>query len=194
MTAFHAFRPAALTFLKGLKKHNRREWFEERRPVYVNEIVEPLRALVDELDVRFATLAPEYMGDPKRSPFRIYCHVSGGIWMPPRPSLAKIRAHFSDDLAGWKKAIGSPAFKKRFGALNTGDPGAILKRIPRGFDENHPAAAWLRYNSFTVSADYTDAEILAPTFVDKAMKDFALMLPMCRWLNRALGYLPATRR
>ena len=29
---------------------------------------------------------------------------------------------------------------------------------------------------------------------DKAMKDFALMLPMCRWLNRALGYLPAKRR
>jgi uncharacterized protein (TIGR02453 family) len=152
MTAFRAFRPEALTFLKGLKKHNRRDWFEERRPVYVNEIVEPLRALVDELDVRFAKLAPEYMGDPKRSPFRIYrdvrfskdkspykthaalwiyhrapgrgvgkdvdggagfyvhlepgaCLVAGGLWMPPRPSLANVRAHFSEDLAGWKKAI-----------------------------------------------------------------------------------------
>jgi uncharacterized protein (TIGR02453 family) len=241
MTTFRAFRPEALTFLKGLKKNNRREWFEERRQVYVHEIVEPLRALVDELDVRFAKLAPEYMGDPKRSPFRIYrdvrfskdkspykthaalwmyhrapgrgvgkevdggagfyvhlepgaCMVAGGIWMPPRPSLAKVRAHFSEDLAGWKKAIGSAAFKKRFESLNTGDPGAILKRIPRGFDESHPAAAWLRYNSFTVSADYTDADMLAPTFVDKAMQDFALMLPMCRWLNRALGYLPAKSR
>jgi uncharacterized protein (TIGR02453 family) len=139
----------------------------------------PLRALVDELDVRFAKLAPEFMGDPKRSPFRIYrdvrfskdkspykthaalwmyhrapgrgvgkevdggagfyvhlepgaCIVAGGLWMPPRPSLAKVRTHFSEDLAGWKKAIGSAAFKKRFETLNTGDPGAILKRIPRG--------------------------------------------------------------
>ena len=241
MTAFRAFRPAALAFLKGLKKNNRREWFEERRQVYVHEIVEPLRALVDELDVRFAKLAPEYMGDPKRSPFRIYrdvrfskdkspykshaalwmyhrapgrgvgkevdggagfyvhlepgaCMVAGGIWMPPRPSLAKVRAHFSEDLGGWKKAIGSATFKKRFVSLNSSDPGALLKRIPRGFDENHPAAAWLRYNSFTVSADYTDAEMLAPTFVDRAMSDFALMLPMCRWLNRALGFLPAKSR
>jgi hypothetical protein len=45
-----------------------------------------------------------------------------------------------------------------------------------------------------VSADYTDAEMLAPTFVDNAMKDFGLMLPMCRWLNRALGFLPAKSR
>jgi hypothetical protein len=30
--------------------------------------------------------------------------------------------------------------------------------------------------------------------VDTAMKDFAAMLPMVRWLNRALGYLPSAQR
>ncbi len=241
MTVFRAFRPEALAFLRGLKKNNRREWFESRRETYTNELVEPLKAVVEELDVRFAGLAPEYMGDPKRSLFRIYRDVrfskdkspykthaalwmyhrapgrgvgkevdggagfylhlepgasivAGGLWMPPRPSLAKVRAHFSDDLAGWKKAVGNPAFRKRFGTLNSGDEGALLKRLPRGFDEDHPAADWLRYNSFTVSADYTDADMLSPTLIDKAMKDFTLMLPMCRWLNRALGYLPAKSR
>jgi uncharacterized protein (TIGR02453 family) len=241
MTAFRAFRPEALTFLRGLKKNNRREWFEARRAVYVQELVEPLKALVDELDVRFAQLAPEYMGDPKRSLFRIYRDVrfskdkspykthaaiwmyhrapgrgvgkevdggagfylhlepgasivAGGLWMPPRPSLAKIRAQFGEDLAGWKAATGGAAFKRRFGGLSSDDEGALLKRMPRGFDEGHPAAQWLRYNSFTVSRGYTDGEMLSPKLVGNAMKDFALMVPMCRWLNRALGYLPATSR
>jgi len=66
--------------------------------------------------------------------------------------------------------------------------------LPRGYDEGHPAERWLRYNSFTVSREYTDAEMLSPKLVDRAMKDFAVMLPMCRWLNRSLGYLPAKSR
>ena len=40
------------------------------------------------------------------------------------------------------------------------------------------------------TAAYSDAEMLSPKLADKVMKDFALLVPMCRWLNRALGYLP----
>jgi hypothetical protein len=30
--------------------------------------------------------------------------------------------------------------------------------------------------------------MLAPSLIDRAMKDYALILPLCRWLNNALGY------
>ena len=70
--AFNGFRPAALTFLRALKKNNRRDWFEANRDVFEQEVKAPLRALVEELDVRFAALAPEFVGDPKSSLFRIY--------------------------------------------------------------------------------------------------------------------------
>ena len=240
LTGFRGFRPAALTFLRGLKRNNRREWFEARRDTYLRELVEPMRAVVKELDVRFATLAPEYEGG-KRSMFRIYrdirfsrdkspykthaalwiAHrapgrgtaktidggagfylhvepgaslVAGGLWMPPRPSLAKVRAHFDEDLAGWRRAISGSAFTRRFEKLTDDEDGILLKRLPRGYAEGHPAERWLRYNSFTVSRTYSDAEILSPRLVDLAMRDFALMVPMCRWLNRALGHLPATSR
>jgi uncharacterized protein (TIGR02453 family) len=69
------FRPAALTFLRQLKRNNRREWFQEHREEYEDEILQPMRQLVEELDVRFATFAPEIVGDPKRSIFRIYRDV-----------------------------------------------------------------------------------------------------------------------
>src|ERR1019366_2371259 len=75
MSTFRGFRPEALRFLRGLKKNNRRDWLEGRRWAYLRELVEPMKALVEELDVRFADLAPEFVGDPKHSIFRIYRDV-----------------------------------------------------------------------------------------------------------------------
>ena len=241
MQSFRGFRPEALAYLRGLKKNNRREWFEARREEFVREVSDPMKALIEELDVRFAGLAPEFVGDPKRSMFRIYrdvrfskdkspykAHaalwiyhrapgrgvareidggagfyvhlepnaslVAAGLWMPPRPSLAKVREHFGEDLAGWKRAVTAPAVLKRFGGLVDDEDGVLLKRLPRGFEEGHPAERWLRFNSFTMHRMYSDADMLSPKLADKAMKDFTRLVPMCRWLNRALGYLPAKSR
>ena len=69
---FAGFRPASLTFLRALKRNNRREWFEANRASYEREIKAQLKAFVEELDVRFATVAPEFVGDPKSSLFRIH--------------------------------------------------------------------------------------------------------------------------
>ncbi len=241
MHPFRGFRPAALSFLRALKKNNNREWFEEHRDEFVRDVSDPMKALIEELDVRFAKLAPEFVGDPKRSMFRIYRDVrfskdkspykthaalwiyhrapgrgvgkeidggagfyvhlepnasliAAGLWMPPRPSLAKVREHFSEDLTGWKRAVTAAPVVKRFGGLVDDEPGILLKRLPRGFDEGHSAEKWLRYNSFTMHRSYTDAQMLSPKLVETVMKDFALLVPMCRWLNRALGYLPAKSR
>jgi uncharacterized protein (TIGR02453 family) len=241
MQPFRGFRPAALAFLRGLAKHNRREWFEAHRSEFVRDVSDPMKALIEELDVRFAAVAPEFVGDPKRSMFRIYRDVrfskdkspykthaalwiyhrapgrgvgkeidggagfyvhlqpgaslvAAGIWMPPRASLAKIREQFGTDLAGWKRAVDAPALRRRFGGLVDDEDGVLLKRLPRGFDETHPAGRWLRFNSFTMHRAYGDAEMLSPKLADRAMKDFALLVPLCRWLNRALGYLPARTR
>jgi uncharacterized protein (TIGR02453 family) len=70
--SFAGFRPAALSFLRALRKNNRREWFELNRDAFERDVKGPLKAFVEELDVRFATLAPEFVGDPKSSLFRIH--------------------------------------------------------------------------------------------------------------------------
>jgi uncharacterized protein (TIGR02453 family) len=241
MHPFRGFRPEALGYLRGLKKNNRREWFEARREEFVREVSDPMKALIEELDVRFADVAPEFVGDPKRSMFRIYRDVrfskdkspykthaalwiyhrapgrgvgkeidggagfyvhlepnaslvAAGLWMPPRPSLAKVRERFGEDLAGWKRAVTARTVLRRFGGLVDDEDGILLKRLPRGFCEGHPAERWLRFNSFTMHRSYTDADMLSPKLAEKVMKDFVLLVPMCRWLNRALGYLPAKER
>src|SRR6266513_5339312 len=65
------FTPASLAFLRGLARHNNKPWFEAHRESYENDVRAPMRALIEEMDVRLPRLAPEITGDPKRSMFRI---------------------------------------------------------------------------------------------------------------------------
>ena len=66
------FSTATLTFLRSLKRHNNRTWFEAHRADYEAAVKQPMHALIEEMDVRLARLAPEIIGEPRRSMFRIY--------------------------------------------------------------------------------------------------------------------------
>ena len=117
--------------------------------------------------------------------------VAGGIWMPARPVLAKIRDRLADDWEGFEALVTEPRLKRRFGAL---DRESSLTRVPRGFAPDHPAAAYLRLQSFTVGRELPSAELATGKLVAKVAADFALMTPMVRWLNLAMGFKPAKNR
>jgi uncharacterized protein (TIGR02453 family) len=65
------FTPASLTFFRGLSRHNAKPWFEAHREDYEQHVKAPLTGLVHEMDSRFSEFAPEFVGDPKRSIFRL---------------------------------------------------------------------------------------------------------------------------
>jgi uncharacterized protein (TIGR02453 family) len=236
---FDGFRPQALGFLRRLKRNNRREWFERNRAVYETEVRDPMRALVEEMDVRLARLAPELTGDPKHSIFRIYrdvrfsadkspyktnaacqfyhhdagrgagqdadgagaglyfqledgqCFVAGGMWMPARPALEQIRDGIAESPETLEGLLRAPAFRRRFGRL---DDEAVLKRMPRGYREDHPASQWLRYRSFTATRLMTDREVENPQLPAILARDFAALVPLVRWLNGTMGYRAWDRR
>src|SRR2546427_2179352 len=66
------FTTATFRFFRGLARNNAKPWFEAHRADYEGHVREPMRALIEETDVRLARFAPEITGDPKRSMFRIY--------------------------------------------------------------------------------------------------------------------------
>ncbi len=111
--------------------------------------------------------------------------VAGGIWMPARPALAKIRQRLADDWDEIDAIVRLPAFRRRFGAL---DREAALVRVPRGFAPDHPAADYLRLQSFTVGRDLAAADLGSSRLVRVLARDFELMRPLIRWLNGAMGY------
>jgi uncharacterized protein (TIGR02453 family) len=108
--------------------------------------------------------------------------IGGGLWMPPRPQLNRIRLSMTDDPVGFGRMV--KGLEKRFDGL--GDE-AKLKRLPRGYDESHPAAKWLRYQSFTSGRRITDAEAVGPKLPALLEREFKQLLPLVRWLNDAMG-------
>lgn len=66
------FGPEALRFLRGLKRNNRREWFEARREVYERELKQPMLALIERLTEGMAEYAPAHMRPAGKCMFRIY--------------------------------------------------------------------------------------------------------------------------
>ena len=69
------FTAASLAFLRGLKRNNKKPWFEAHRDDHETHVKAPMAALVLEMDRHFHDFAPEIVGDPKRSMFRIYRDV-----------------------------------------------------------------------------------------------------------------------
>jgi len=69
---FPGFPPEAITFYRGLTRHNTREWFQPRKQVYEEKVKAPMAELVTELDRAMMEYAPEYVTDAAKAIFRIY--------------------------------------------------------------------------------------------------------------------------
>jgi uncharacterized protein (TIGR02453 family) len=239
VTGFGGFRPAAFQFLRDLARNNKADWFEANRDVYEREVRAPMRLLVETLDARLGGIAPEIVGDPRRSMFRIHrdirfsrdkspyktnagvwlyhrdagrkvgregegggagfyfhidattCFMAGGIWMPARPALLRIREAIAVQPTVLKRLTSAPGFRRRFDGLGE-EP--KLRRVPQGFPPDHPAAEWLKLQSFTARAAIEPSVVTSPRLVDRLCRDFELLVPLVRWLNCALGYQPAKTR
>jgi uncharacterized protein (TIGR02453 family) len=63
---------AALTFLKSLKTHNDRDWFNARKDTYETQLKAPMLALAEEINHGLLTFAPEYVRPPQKAVMRIY--------------------------------------------------------------------------------------------------------------------------
>ena len=109
--------------------------------------------------------------------------------MPPRLQINRLRDAIHRDASGFDRMV--RAIPKRFGGL---DDESALKRMPRGYPEDHPAAKWLRYQSFTTGRTLTDAQLISASLASFIAKEYEAMLPLVRWLNDALGFKSATRR
>ena len=117
--------------------------------------------------------------------------VGAGIWMPPRPILNRLRDVIAESPSGFDRIVRDATFIRRYGGL---DDEAMLKRMPRGYPETHPAARWLRYQSFTAGRRLSDVQATGTRLPALLEADFERLLPLVRWLNGALGLKAATRR
>jgi len=71
-TTFSGFSKDFAAFFRGLARNNRREWFLPRKPIFEDKVKEPMRQLVEALNLEFRRFAPLHVTDPDKSIYRIY--------------------------------------------------------------------------------------------------------------------------
>lgn len=66
------FSEAGLRFLRSLKRHNDRDWFNDRKAVYETELKDPLLAIIHEVNETMLRFAPDHVRSPAKTMMRIY--------------------------------------------------------------------------------------------------------------------------
>jgi len=69
---FPGFPAEGLQFLRGLARHNNRDWFQPRKMIFEEQVKRPMRELVDALNAELRRFSPEYVTDPDKAIYRIY--------------------------------------------------------------------------------------------------------------------------
>jgi uncharacterized protein (TIGR02453 family) len=71
-SGFAGFPPEMVRFFRSLKRNNRREWFQPRKPLFEQHVKAPMLELIGAINTELAKFAPEYVTEPKNAIFRIY--------------------------------------------------------------------------------------------------------------------------
>jgi uncharacterized protein (TIGR02453 family) len=106
-----------------------------------------------------------------------HCFVGAGLWHPQAPTRTRIRHFLVDNPEAWRKAVHSPAFKRRFEL-----GGELLTRPPRGYPADHPLIEDLKRQSFVGSTALDDSVVLGPQLRRSIAGALAGLAPLVDYL------------
>ena len=106
--------------------------------------------------------------------------IAGGVWMPEKDILEKVRQEIDYEGKTLQALLKKAAFKKYFSGL---DEEATLVRIPKGYEESHPMASFIKLKSFTITHGLSDAQVLDKDFPTYVLKVFAQIKPFNDFLG-----------
>lgn len=112
--------------------------------------------------------------------------AGGGIWMPEPNELKKIRQEIDYNFNDFKKIIGSKKFKSVYGNLDRSDE-FLLRRVPKGYEPDNPAADYLKLKSFVAISFLTDADLTSKDLVKKTVTAFEALQPLIYFINEAVS-------
>jgi uncharacterized protein (TIGR02453 family) len=102
--------------------------------------------------------------------------AGGGLWHPDPDSLLKVRQAIVVKPAAWK------ALRKAGLEIE----GEALKRVPPSFAPTHPCAEDLKLKDFYTTTTFTNAQVLAPDFLDQLTGACQKSAPLVAFLCKAL--------
>jgi len=109
-------------------------------------------------------------------------YVGGGIYIPDGDQLKRIRKAIAVRGDEFLSIVENRRFKKLFEPFEW----SKLQRVPRGYDENHPMAKWLKYKQFFVGVSWPESRCYNGKFVDETAAICGALTPLVHFLNRSL--------
>jgi uncharacterized protein (TIGR02453 family) len=108
--------------------------------------------------------------------------AGGGFWAPEAADLKRIRAEIAADPQPLRNILAAAPFVETFGQME----GEQLKSAPAGYPKDHPAIDLLRYKQYLLLHRFTDAQVLAPDFVQQMAHAFRQMIPFFDYMSDVL--------
>lgn len=211
MGAFTGWPVDAVEFYRGLEADNSKAYWTAHKSDYDTLVLAPMQALLDDLEAEFG---PGRVFRPYRdirfsadkSPYKTaigatvgesgYVHLSAsglgvgaGCHVMAPDQLARFRAAIDDDRSGEALVAAVAAVE------DDGVPVIVheqLKRVPRGFDPEHPRAELLRDKDLTTWVEWPVASWLhSPDAETRVAGALRASKPLTDWLETHVG--PATQ-
>ena len=94
-----------------------------------------------------------------------------------------VRDYIAKNGEEWEKIIHEPDFEKYFTVQGT-----ALKKVPAGYEKEHPQADYLKFKSWYLEYPLRDEDVInTGEFLVKAVELFRIMKPFNDYLNKALA-------
>lgn len=110
--------------------------------------------------------------------------LSYGHYMLEPEQLKKMRRGIYNDFETFSDIINNKAFKKEIGDLYRDED--ALKRVPNGFDKDHPAVEYLKLKRFYVYKPITKEQLFSEDFSKYAASMYKIMYPLGEFLDDVL--------
>lgn len=208
---FRGWPADALTFYVGLEADNSKSYWQAHKQVYDDAVKAPFAELSPLVEKEFG---PLHLFRPNRdtrfskdkSPYKtaaaavteseggaayyvqisaLGLYVGSGYYMLAPDQLERYRAAVADGKSGPKLATAVAAVRKQRYSV---DARESLKRVPRGFEPDHPRADLLRLKGMHVGREFGAPKWLhTAAALDKIVTAWRDAKPVNRWLDRHVG-------
>jgi uncharacterized protein (TIGR02453 family) len=200
--------PEAIEFLRELEANNDRDWFKANRARYDAHLLEPARALAENLahlgqphffrpynDTRFHARPPikeqlgVAIGYGAAGGFYIELSLDGllvaaGLHHPASDQIERFRAAIDDS----RRAKGFERAVEAASAAGLAVPEPELKRAPRGYPADHPRIDRLRLKELTVYRRHPlEPWLHEPVGDERVRTELEAARPLVAWLSENVG-------
>jgi len=207
---------STLKFIKDLQKNNNRDWFNENKPRYQEEIeffknfantlndemskidhIERCRTHRIYRDTRFSKDKTPYKRHLSGGLTRATARLRGGYYFHIEPGNSVIAGGFwapsPPDLKRIRQEIAADdkSLRKIINAANFKKTfgtldGKKVKTAPRGYPKDHPAIDLLQYKQYIVHRNFTDKEVTDPKFAKEVVKTYKALRPFFNYMSDVL--------